>query len=269
MHIYTMGTRSYADAVVKVIDPDGRLFQDRILSRDENGSATRKRLERLFPFDQSRVVVLDDRADVWDYSENLIQIKPYEYFIGIGDINSPFAQPKIDIIPSTDELTQPSTTPFNVNNIKAENDSTSTPQTNGTATTTVNENEKKQEEKKAVPDTAEAQQKIEAETTLKEEEKTEEAKEEEEEDLYSDAEDEDNNSVTPSVSSIESNLPKKKDKGEEKAHDDLPSTANDSKEHLPNTHDTDDILRVMRRVRKVLFEFLHALLLIYSIIGSS
>ncbi|KAG2211892.1 hypothetical protein INT47_004579 [Mucor saturninus] len=117
MHIYTMGTRSYAEAVVREIDPDGTLFQDRILSRDENGSMTKKRLERLFPSDTSKVVVLDDRGDVWDYSRNLIQIKPYEYFIGIGDINSPFAQPKKDIIPSAESLSktivhkQSSTTP--------------------------------------------------------------------------------------------------------------------------------------------------------------
>lgn len=89
MHIYTMGTRAYADAVANVIDPTHCLFQDRILSRDENGSMTKKRLERLFPSDQTKVVVLDDRADVWDWSPNLIQIKPYEYFAGIGDINAP------------------------------------------------------------------------------------------------------------------------------------------------------------------------------------
>ncbi|KAI7899351.1 uncharacterized protein BX663DRAFT_521402 [Cokeromyces recurvatus] len=89
MHVYTMGTRAYADAVAKIIDPEGKLFQDRILSRDENGSMTKKRLERLFPSDQTKVIVLDDRADVWDYSPNLIQIKPYEYFAGIGDINAP------------------------------------------------------------------------------------------------------------------------------------------------------------------------------------
>jgi RNA polymerase II subunit A-like phosphatase len=89
MHIYTMGTRAYADAVTNVIDPTHSLFQDRILSRDENGSMTKKRLERLFPSDQTKVIVLDDRADVWDWSPNLIQIKPYEYFAGIGDINAP------------------------------------------------------------------------------------------------------------------------------------------------------------------------------------
>jgi RNA polymerase II subunit A-like phosphatase len=38
MHVYTMGTRSYADAICKAIDPEGKFFGTRILSRDESGS---------------------------------------------------------------------------------------------------------------------------------------------------------------------------------------------------------------------------------------
>jgi RNA polymerase II subunit A-like phosphatase len=38
MHVYTMGTRSYADAICDVIDPDGKIFGGRVLSRDESGS---------------------------------------------------------------------------------------------------------------------------------------------------------------------------------------------------------------------------------------
>jgi RNA polymerase II subunit A-like phosphatase len=100
MHVYTMGTRAYAKAVAAVIDPTMELFQDRILTRDENGSLTKKRLDRLFPADQSKVVVLDDRADVWDYSPNLIQIKPYEYFAGVGDINAPPNAQSTKLIPT-------------------------------------------------------------------------------------------------------------------------------------------------------------------------
>jgi len=33
-----MGTRKYADAVANAIDPDGKFFGGRILSRDENSS---------------------------------------------------------------------------------------------------------------------------------------------------------------------------------------------------------------------------------------
>lgn len=40
MHVYTMGTRAYANEVCKLIDPDARFFGDRILSRDESGSAS-------------------------------------------------------------------------------------------------------------------------------------------------------------------------------------------------------------------------------------
>jgi TFIIF-interacting CTD phosphatase-like protein len=38
MHVYTMGTRAYAEEVCAAIDPDGLLFGGRILSRDESGS---------------------------------------------------------------------------------------------------------------------------------------------------------------------------------------------------------------------------------------
>ena len=42
MHIYTMATRNYALSIAKIIDPDGKYFGDRILSRDESGSLTHK-----------------------------------------------------------------------------------------------------------------------------------------------------------------------------------------------------------------------------------
>ena len=38
MHVYTMGTRAYAEKVCEVIDPKGEFFGRRILSRDESGS---------------------------------------------------------------------------------------------------------------------------------------------------------------------------------------------------------------------------------------
>lgn len=90
MHIYTMATRAYALEISKIIDPDHSLFGDRILSRDENGSMTQKSLERLFPSDQSMVVIIDDRGDVWNWSPNLIKVTPYNFFVGVGDINSNF-----------------------------------------------------------------------------------------------------------------------------------------------------------------------------------
>ncbi|BFZ56359.1 CTD phosphatase Fcp1 [Savitreella phatthalungensis] len=87
MHIYTMGTRPYARQIAKIIDPSGQFFANRILSRDESGNSTHKSLTRLFPTDDTMVVIIDDRADVWQWCANLIKVHPFDFFIGIGDIN--------------------------------------------------------------------------------------------------------------------------------------------------------------------------------------
>jgi RNA polymerase II subunit A-like phosphatase len=92
LHVYTMGTRAYALNIAKIVDPEKRLFGDRIISRDENGSMLQKSLQRLFPVDQRMVLIIDDRSDVWPKNRsNLIKVHPYDFFLGIGDINSPFS----------------------------------------------------------------------------------------------------------------------------------------------------------------------------------
>lgn len=99
MHIYTMGTRAYALNIAKIVDPTQKLFGNRIISRDENGSMTAKTLQRLFPVSTSMVVVIDDRADVWPQNRsNLIKVTPYDFFKGIGDINSSFLPKRLDVI---------------------------------------------------------------------------------------------------------------------------------------------------------------------------
>ena len=99
-HIYTMGTRAYAKNIAEIIDPQHKIFGDRILSRDESGSMTAKNLQRLFPVDTKMVVIIDDRADVWKWSPNLIKVTPYDFFVGIGDINSSFLPKKQSPRPS-------------------------------------------------------------------------------------------------------------------------------------------------------------------------
>ncbi|KAG6874388.1 hypothetical protein C0995_015124 [Termitomyces sp. Mi166 len=122
MHVYTMGTRAYAEEVCAAIDPDGKIFGGRLLSRDESGSKfpppdreatidgirglTQKSLQRLFPCDTSMVVIIDDRADVWEWSPNLVKVVPYDFFVGIGDINSTFL-PKLE--PLAPVITSPAT----------------------------------------------------------------------------------------------------------------------------------------------------------------
>ncbi|CAJ0577508.1 unnamed protein product, partial [Mesorhabditis spiculigera] len=93
MHIVTYGQREYAHKIANIIDPDERYFGQRILSRDELRSAQFKsvNLEALFPRGdlRSMIAIIDDRADVWRYSEALIQVKPYRFFKEVGDINAP------------------------------------------------------------------------------------------------------------------------------------------------------------------------------------
>lgn len=105
LHVYTMGTRAYAMNIAKIVDPDKKLFGDRIISRDENGNITTKSLARLFPVDTKMVVIIDDRADVWPKNRpNLIKVVPYDFFLGIGDINSSF-------LPKREELPKIASTP--------------------------------------------------------------------------------------------------------------------------------------------------------------
>ncbi|PPJ57933.1 hypothetical protein CBER1_09715 [Cercospora berteroae] len=118
MHIYTMGTRSYAENVAKIIDPDRKIFGDRIVTRNESGSQTAKYLKRLFPIDTRMVVIIDDRADVWHWISNLVKVNVFEFFVGIGDINSSFLPkrpeleaakahaPKMERIPSNKAPTE-------------------------------------------------------------------------------------------------------------------------------------------------------------------
>ncbi|EKG22436.1 BRCT domain-containing protein [Macrophomina phaseolina MS6] len=103
LHIYTMGTRAYAQNIAKIVDPNRKIFGDRILSRDESGSLTVKTLHRIFPVDTKMVVIIDDRGDVWSWSNNLIKVTPYDFFVGIGDINSSFL-PKRQDIPAADTV---------------------------------------------------------------------------------------------------------------------------------------------------------------------
>lgn len=35
------------------------------------------------------VCIIDDREDVWNFAANLIRVKPYQFFKGVGDINAP------------------------------------------------------------------------------------------------------------------------------------------------------------------------------------
>uniref|UniRef100_A0A1I7XYS8 protein-serine/threonine phosphatase n=1 Tax=Steinernema glaseri TaxID=37863 RepID=A0A1I7XYS8_9BILA len=80
MHVVTLSCKAYAQAIVKRLDPAGRLFQ-RVLSRTELGSVVKKteHINELFPVGLARSVILDDRVDVWDHRENVVQVKAFHW----------------------------------------------------------------------------------------------------------------------------------------------------------------------------------------------
>ena len=43
----------------------------------------------LFPCGDTMVCIIDDREDVWNFASNMIHVKPYQFFKGVGDINAP------------------------------------------------------------------------------------------------------------------------------------------------------------------------------------
>ncbi|XP_071957409.1 RNA polymerase II subunit A C-terminal domain phosphatase-like [Antedon mediterranea] len=91
LHIFTMGARMYAHTIASFLDPNQKYFSHRILSRDECFDRNLKtaNLGSIFPCGDSMVCIIDDREDVWSNAPNLIHVKPYCYFRGTGDINTP------------------------------------------------------------------------------------------------------------------------------------------------------------------------------------
>ncbi|XP_050440230.1 RNA polymerase II subunit A C-terminal domain phosphatase [Adelges cooleyi] len=91
LHICTFGARNYAHTITHILDPEGKLFSHRVLSRDEcfNPNSKTGNLKGLFPCGDNMVCIIDDREDVWEYALNLIHVKPYHFFQHTGDINAP------------------------------------------------------------------------------------------------------------------------------------------------------------------------------------
>lgn len=88
-YVYTAGTRAYAEKVCSIIDPRETIFGKRIISRDDTPDiGTEKSLTRLFPVDDTMVVVVDDR-DVWSGVANLLTCEPFIHFHGYHDVNNP------------------------------------------------------------------------------------------------------------------------------------------------------------------------------------
>ncbi len=94
LSIYTAGTRKYAEAVVKILDPSGKYFGGRIVSRSDilpnEKGGIEKSLENIFLNDASMAIIIDDTENVWkgDQSSNLLLVKPFRYFQGLPEVNN-------------------------------------------------------------------------------------------------------------------------------------------------------------------------------------
>ncbi|EFJ47947.1 hypothetical protein VOLCADRAFT_91454 [Volvox carteri f. nagariensis] len=72
MHIYTMGDKTYAAEVRKLLDPTGKLFSS-VIAKDHSTTATAKDLDVLLSADEL-ALVLDDTEAVWPgHRRNLLQ----------------------------------------------------------------------------------------------------------------------------------------------------------------------------------------------------
>ncbi|XP_040442217.1 RNA polymerase II subunit A C-terminal domain phosphatase [Falco naumanni] len=109
LHVFTFGSRLYAHTIAGFLDPEKKLFSHRILSRDECIDPFSKtgNLRDLFPCGDSMVCIIDDREDVWKFAPNLITVKKYVYFQGIGDINAPPGSREVQIKKKVNHSTKP------------------------------------------------------------------------------------------------------------------------------------------------------------------
>lgn len=82
MSVYTHGTRAYAEAVLKRIDPTDALFRRRIVSASDTNDRVAKCLTRILPCGTDMVLIVDDRDDVWrgPQGNNLILVRPYHFW---------------------------------------------------------------------------------------------------------------------------------------------------------------------------------------------
>jgi len=84
IHVYTMGTRDYATAIIQIIINrlmDGvSVFNGKILTRSDTGKDL-KNLSFILPRQEYLTLILDDSPDIWhQYKNQVIPIYPYKFF---------------------------------------------------------------------------------------------------------------------------------------------------------------------------------------------
>jgi len=91
IHVYTMGTRSYAKAILETIVHKlmggVSVFNGKILTRCDT-KKDEKYLSLILPGLEQRTLILDDTPNIWkDYKHHVIPIYPYKFFQDVHGIN--------------------------------------------------------------------------------------------------------------------------------------------------------------------------------------
>ncbi|KAA8535340.1 hypothetical protein F0562_030343 [Nyssa sinensis] len=80
MYIYTMGERSYALEMAKLLDPGKVYFHSRVIAQDDCTQRHQKGLDVVLG-QESAVLILDDTEHVWaKHKDNLILMERYHFF---------------------------------------------------------------------------------------------------------------------------------------------------------------------------------------------
>ncbi|KAJ4709676.1 RNA polymerase II C-terminal domain phosphatase-like 4 [Melia azedarach] len=80
MYIYTMGDRPYELEMAKLLDPSGKYFSNRVISRDDGTQRHQKSLDVVLG-QESAVLILDDTESAWaKRKDNLILMERYNFF---------------------------------------------------------------------------------------------------------------------------------------------------------------------------------------------
>ncbi|KAL1348241.1 hypothetical protein AAHE18_07G065800 [Arachis hypogaea] len=84
MYIYTMGDRPYALEMAKLLDPQGKYFNAKVISRDDGTLKHQKGLDIVLG-QESAVVILDDTEQAWaKHKDNLILMERYHFFVQVA-----------------------------------------------------------------------------------------------------------------------------------------------------------------------------------------
>jgi FCP1-like phosphatase family protein len=79
LHIMTMGSKTYVNSVLKLIDPKRTFFGNRVTTAEDirRGQNKLGKAKEVYANCDNIVCVIDDRVDVSDDNDRVIKVKPY------------------------------------------------------------------------------------------------------------------------------------------------------------------------------------------------